>query len=275
MSEIIPTKICKGILCKGTEKNITEFSPKSKICKKCVCHNTKEYYKKNNRPYRLKKNELKSEAKCVQCGCNDIRLLEFDHLDKKNFNICKNFSKESIVKEANLTQFLCVWCHRLKSREQMDEKKEQKSFEITDRPTNPNDGKPCVGDLCQGKLQYHTMFYNMKKKSYCKICYSYKGRLVRELNGNFVNNLKLQLKECELCKIAVTEETVCCFDFDHLRDKTVNVSILVRLNSNRTKQIEEEAKKCRLLCCKCHRIVTAEQFKFNYEVPQNPTPPIE
>lgn len=274
MSEIIPTKLCKGPLCKGIEKSTTEFSPKSRNCKKCVCHTTKEYYKKNNRPYKLKKNELKSNAKCVQCGCNDIRLLEFDHLSEKNFNICKNFSKKSISKEASLTQFLCVWCHRLKSREQMDETKSNLTFEIIDRPTNPNDGLPCIGELCEGKLQFNHLFYTTKT-TYCKVCVSYKARLNRDKNNNFVRNLKLQLKECELCKIAVTEETVCCFDFDHLRDKTVNISILVRLNSDKTKQIEEEAKKCRLLCCKCHRIVTAEQFNFNYEVPQIPTPPIE
>lgn len=60
-----------------------------------------------------------------------------------------------------------------------------------------------------------------------------------------------------------------------IEKSTTEFSMLVRLNGDKTKQIEEEAKKCRLLCCKCHRIVTAEQFNFNYEVPQIPTPPIE
>ena len=86
--------MCKGPLCKGIDKPTTEFSPKSKICKVCNCHKIKEYYKKNNRAYRLKKNELKSEAKCVQCGCNDMRLLDFDHLGEKNFTIAKSFSSE-------------------------------------------------------------------------------------------------------------------------------------------------------------------------------------
>jgi hypothetical protein len=84
-------KLCKGPLCNGIEKPLTDFSPRQSQCKKCVCHKTKEYYKLHDRHYRVFKNE-----------------------GEKNINIFKSFSKAAIEKELALTQVLCAWCHRLK-----------------------------------------------------------------------------------------------------------------------------------------------------------------
>lgn len=262
----IQTKMCKGPLCNGTQKILTDFSGKYSICKKCSCHKIKEHYKKNGRAYRNCKNEIKTNSKCVQCGCDDIRLLEFDHTGNKNMNISKSFSKNKIQEEVKLTQILCLWCHRLKTRADLDKQMTEKDFSINERPTTETDGLKCVGDLCQGQLQFKTMFYDMKKKSYCKVCYAYKARLQRQQNYEFLINMKLEQKECALCKKEVTRDTATCFDFDHLRDKETTLSILVRKSGNTQKQMTEEAKKCRLLCCCCHRIVTAEQLNFNFDV---------
>lgn len=262
------TKICKGLLCEGKEQPIINFSSKHSQCKKCECHKIKEYYKINNRSYRKTKNIIKEKSSCVVCGCNDIRLLDFDHLGEKNITIAKSFSSKKIKTESLITQILCVWCHRLKSREQMNEVKEKltSKFNIEKRPTNKEEGRPCVGTICKGELQYFENFNDSRKKkiSYCKICLAYTARMKREHNFNFNNNLKISKKECELCKIEVTEENVCCFDFDHLRDKSINISLLTRINKDTTQQILEESKKCRLLCCKCHRIHTAEQLGYNF-----------
>jgi hypothetical protein len=264
------TKICKGPLCEGKEHPITNFSSKGSQCKKCNCHKIKEYYKINNRSYRKAKNIIKEKSSCVVCGCNDIRLLEFDHLGEKNIMIGKSFSSEKIKEEVKLTQILCVWCHRLKSREQMDKLKDKLTlkFNIDKRPINNEEGRSCIGPICKGELQYFENFNNSRKRkiSYCKICLAYNARIKREHNFNFNNNLKLSKKECEICKIQVTEENVCCFDFDHLHDKSVNISFLTRINKDTTQQMLEESKKCRLLCCKCHRIHTAEQLNYNYSV---------
>lgn len=263
-----PTKSCRGPLCgDGTEKPITEFSPKTRICKPCNNYSTKEYYKLHDRPYRKFKNEIKANSKCAECGCDDIRVLDFDHMGTKNFNICKSFSKEKIKNELQHTQVLCIWCHRLKTRKdikiQMDKLAEK--YTITDRPTTKEEGKTCKGLLCNGQLQYHSEFYNMKKKTYCKICYSYASRCARIKNYEFVIDLKLELKECEICKVEVTNETAHCFDFDHLYDKICNISNLVIKNTDATDKILEESKKCRLLCCKCHRIHTASQLNYKYD----------
>jgi hypothetical protein len=258
-------KICKGTLCNGKELPLEDFSPSLKICKKCNCHNIKEYYKKNNRPYRKFKNDIKEKSECVKCGCNDISLLEFDHIDKKNITISKNFSKKTIENELQYVQILCIWCHRLKTRDQMDELKEvnNQKYNIISRPTNEKEGNICNGPLCEGKLQFLDKFYNSRK--ICIQCNSYVSRSKREANLEFLNQMKLNKKECELCKIQVTKETTCCFDYDHLGDKNANLSVIVRLNKDTRQQMIDESKKCRLLCCKCHKIVTTTDYNFNYE----------
>lgn len=260
------TKICKGPLCNGTEKAITDFSPTLRICKACNNHSTKEYYKENGRPYRKYRNEVKSKAKCAECGCNDIRVLDFDHLGIKNITIGQAFSKERIKNELQYTQVLCIWCHRLKTRKdieiQMEKSAEQ--YTITDRPTTEDNAKTCAGPLCKGELQYHSKFYNTKKKTYCKICQSYRAKLNRLKNYEFLTNLKLELEKCELCEIQVTKETATCFDFDHLRDKTCSISNYVRINHDTSDKMLAESEKCRLLCCKCHRIHTASQLSYKY-----------
>jgi hypothetical protein len=256
-------KVCKGPLCNSTDVLRTDFSPKSSICKKCLCYRTKQYYLKNDRPYRKYKNQLKREGSCVTCGCTDIRLLEFDHMGHKTMTISHSFSKSAIQKESTSTQFLCVWCHRLKSRKQLDLIKEKTNLQYTilDRPS---EGKACKGLLCKGQLRNMADFYT-PKNGMCKVCQSYGDRQQRESNYTFLQQLKLDIGECEQCKIEVTDDTTCCFDFDHLRDKTCMLSNFVRKNSDTTADILEESKKCRLLCCKCHRIVTASDFNYTYE----------
>lgn len=260
-------KLCNGPLCNGTEKPITDFSPKASQCKKCICHKTKEYYKKHDRPYRVFKNEIKSNSKCAECGNSDMRVLDFDHnKGEKNINICKSFSKSAIENELQYVQVLCAWCHRLKSRKEMDKKTKiiEEKFNITERPLTKEEGKPCVGKICNGKLQFHNMFYDMEKKSYCKICEAWRTKVTRKNNYDFLKQQKLDAKECYLCKKQVTEDTLCCFDYDHINpeEKSVQVSIYVRMSYNTSKKMLEEIKKCRLLCCNCHRIHTTEQFKY-------------
>ena len=155
------TKICKGPLCNGIEKSITDFSPSLRICKSCNNYKTKEYYKENDRPYRKYKNEIKANSKCVECGCDDIRVLDFDHLGTKNINICKSFSKEHIKNELQYTQVLCVWCHRLKTRKDIEiqMKKKDEQYIISERPTKKEESKTCAGLLCEGQLQYLINFF--------------------------------------------------------------------------------------------------------------------
>jgi hypothetical protein len=258
-------KPCRGPLCNGIEKPVTDFSPKASQCKKCVCHKTKEYYKINDRPYRVFKNEIKANSKCAECGNSDMRVLDFDHnKGEKNINICKSFSKSAIKNELSLTQILCTWCHRLKTRKEFDTniQKNDEKFNIIERPKTKEDGKPCSGKICNGQLQFHNMFYEMKKKSYCKICIAWHCKMARLQNHEFIKQQKLDAKACQLCKKEVTENTLCCFDYDHLEYKTKNVSLFVLRGYDTSQKMLEEIQKCRLLCCNCHRIHTTTQLNY-------------
>ena len=234
------------------------------MCRQCNCHKIKEHYKKNNRAYRKAKNVVKEKGACIECACNDIRLLEFDHLENKNITIAKSFSTKKIEEEVKLTQILCIWCHRNKTRKTLDLLKENNNhkFNITNRPENLEEGKKCYGLLCKRQLQYKTQFYTTSK--ICKNCMAYKTRITTEQNRNYVIELKLEHKECKICKLEVTKENSHCFDFDHLENKIESISSIARRPNDTREKILEESKKCRLLCCKCHKIVTTKDFNFNY-----------
>ena len=75
---------------------------------------------------------------------------------------------------------------------------------------------------------------------------------------SYIDNLKIDIGSCQICSKYVTLETVSFFEFDHIdpSNKIDNISNMVGLNKQ---LINEEIVKCRLLCCKCHRIHTIEQ----------------
>ena len=78
-----------------------------------------------------------------------------------------------------------------------------------------------------------------------------------------VNAIKLKIGECQQCKRKVQDGELCAYDFDHLDEKTKTECIgtmvhrypLVKFFS----LIDDEVKKCRLLCCNCHMKHTNEQ----------------
>ena len=81
----------------------------------------------------------------------------------------------------------------------------------------------------------------------------------------YVNAIKLKIGECQLCKRKVQDNNLCAFDFDHLdeRTKTEGISQMVdRYPLKKFKSlIDDEVKKCRLLCSNCHIKHTNEQKK--------------
>lgn len=63
---------------------------------------------------------------CEYCGFNDIRALEFDHIDQntKSFGIARALSDclkwETILAEINKCRLLCANCHRIRTAEQQN-----------------------------------------------------------------------------------------------------------------------------------------------------------
>lgn len=65
---------------------------------------------------------FKKTQKCKECGNDDWRVLDFDHLGDKTFNISDGmrwgYSKEKILNEVVKCQVLCANCHRIKTFEE-------------------------------------------------------------------------------------------------------------------------------------------------------------
>jgi hypothetical protein len=95
-----------------------------------------EHYQKNKELYqarqkaRLNKardyvNDIKKASKCVDCGEDNWKCLDFDHVDpkKKTKGISKmvrsRFSTERIQKEIDKCEIRCSNCHRIRTYDEM------------------------------------------------------------------------------------------------------------------------------------------------------------
>lgn len=110
----------------GKEKSIEEFANAGvvkgvqyyrKRCKSCY-YEFKQIRKRKMRKLFV---EFKKQFSCVECGMDDIRVLDFDHLDpfKKSFNVGDairlGLSFDKVMAEAAKCQVLCANCHRIKT----------------------------------------------------------------------------------------------------------------------------------------------------------------
>lgn len=99
----------------GVIKDITYFRH---ICKFCYSE-SKVVKKKAIRDWIV---EYKKTLKCVNCGNNDFRVLDFDHLEEKLFNIADasrlGYSLKVLKEEIAKCQILCANCHRIKTYEE-------------------------------------------------------------------------------------------------------------------------------------------------------------
>jgi len=267
---------CVGPLCNGVVKPLTEFHKNNyRECIECRKHHDTIHYKIQGKAYRREKTRLKMDQKCIECGCDDIELLEFDHIEpeKKTLNIGRSSSAKKIIKEAELTKFLCVWCHRLRTFKDTVEKikKSQEDYEYTEEENNEEIivgcSKTCNGPLCKGKKRNHERFYKSKNKynAYCKKCHNFNDMIKRRKNAKIIDNEKLKIGKCNECHKEVTDETLCGFDFDHLDQTTklYTIASLRQSTKNIVDIIKAEIKKCQLLCCNCHKKKTVEQLGYH------------
>lgn len=98
-------------------------------CKSCHSEYRKKHYEKNKEKYidKASKNKIKyrqeyydwlSTKQCVDCGNSDIRVLEQDHLENKEFNISSKvgvMSLKSMMDELNKCEVVCANCHRIRT----------------------------------------------------------------------------------------------------------------------------------------------------------------
>ncbi len=139
----------------GIDKPLELFYHKNKIrnkyhsqCKDCYAVKRKYFYDahyaKYGDAYRLRARVRKANTKrdrqdkmaeymvgkgCEHCGIDDIRVLDFDHLDPKlkSFSIARaineSYSWDKILEEIKKCRILCANCHRIRTAEQYNWRK--------------------------------------------------------------------------------------------------------------------------------------------------------
>jgi len=243
--------ICYSILCNGQVKQLEEFVKNKNICLACNGYHRKKSRSKNADAYLRTKFKFKMGKSCEKCGCDDIYMLDFDHLDKsaKEYEISQVYSSKKIISEITKTRTLCIWCHRLHTQQQIEEqiKKTKDDYEYTYEEDNEiidsSNYKICKGLLCNGRKRNEKHFYFKKKEKYhynkCKKCTKYQFHLIRCKNREYLKKIKLKIQKCKQCMKEVTYDTTCCFDFDHInpKNKAINVQNVIKILVERLQHV--------------------------------------
>jgi len=201
-------------------------------CKECRAkhkiHWNRNGSNSNNRKINFYIN-LKKGQKCIDCGIDDYRLLEFDHIDpnmKKNC-VRRMSNIQDMKEEAEKCKVRCSRCHRIKTFKDRYIEIDQDFL----------DNKPKSTDTSN----YHK-WRRMKAKS-------------------IVENKRTEIGQCQICGWYDKNHPY-CFDFDHI-DRIQKNECISRLCSTATlKKLIIELEKCRLLCANCHRLYTLTQMDY-------------
>ena len=103
-------------------------------CKNCQKDYRKKHYISNRKKYIDKSKRLRKKYRkqfyswmqdkyCKDCGNSDFRVLEFDHLEDKKYNISERIGAqtlESLMIEINKCDIVCANCHRIRTCKQFD-----------------------------------------------------------------------------------------------------------------------------------------------------------
>lgn len=98
-----------------------------------------------------------------------------------------------------------------------------------------------------------------KRGSYCKKCESRKNLERKAISRKDKDKEKLRLialigGSCSRCGLTPSDEwPLACFDFHHKNDKKFSISQAIKSSKHLNGHIEEEIKKCIVLCSNCHK----------------------
>lgn len=118
---------------------------------------------------------------------------------------------------------------------------------------------------CQ--TRYNQAWYIKNKEAQLARCTERRKRVGNEVK-EFIRLEKS--KPCTDCKNAFPP---CAMDFDHLRDKLVDLNVAVKRNWP-IERVKEEIAKCELVCAVCHRIRTQNRLCPSSSVGSEPRIPI-
>jgi len=110
-----------------------------------------------------------------------------------------------------------------------------------------------------------------KVRPLCRFChaiYTQSQRVISKRHvkkRRYVEDIKMRIGCCQVCKRKVTPETLCAFDFNHLDTETKRDNIGTMVGSYGLKDffkyIDREIELCNLECANCHRKHTNSQIK--------------
>ena len=156
-----------------------------------------EWHKKN----RKFKKQLKENISCEMCGESNNILLDFAHYDRNNkkLQFSNSVSIDSMKSELKKGRFLCVWCHRIETENEIkDIRKVIDEFAYSDNYVLGNLSHKCGGKLCRGKSRNENEFCLSEIKSkaiskHCRKCYGYNQSL-RKIRGlDFIKKKKKEI----------------------------------------------------------------------------------
>jgi hypothetical protein len=89
------------------------------------------------------------------------------------------------------------------------------------------------------------------------------SQIYRAKHKHFIDTIKVNIGSCNFCMLTVTLETCSFFEFDHI-DPSQKSNTISNLIGHKKSTILAEIEKCRLLCCRCHRLRTIKQMQDKY-----------
>lgn len=163
----------------------------------------------------------KKEQSCIDCGLQDFRVIEADHVRGQKVHNLGEYSYwachggiQAMQKELEKCEARCKICHTIMTKERSNLKR-----------------------LREGRKQ----------------------RPDRERRRNKINAIKLSIGACVECNRKVTPKNCCAFDFDHRDEEKKMIGIANLVYKSQTfydEHLRSEITKCQLLCANCHKIKT-------------------
>jgi hypothetical protein len=117
--------------------------------------------------------------------------------------------------------------------------------------------KKCISEAHKEHYSQHKSYYKTKAKKHT--------REYRKRNLQVILDY-LEKHPCVDC--GETDPIV--LEFDHIKNKSLNISIMWSRNTSPVKDILDEISKCEVRCANCHRRKTAKQLGW-YKILENET----
>lgn len=293
----------------GVERPIAEFATRRKAhgtlqswCRACHREYAASRYARFTSEQRERKNattrRLKGEARarlwrhlasqrCVDCGEDDVLVLDFDHRRAKRANVADLISNsapwEIVSAEIAKCEIRCANCHRRQTaarriaaprptatRKAQDVRPQRlTAANRFDAPSSAGEHADEVPVVCKRSDR-------ALRQPWCRPCHNAQKRKHYRLNGpkerarTLARHHRLVAENApRLRRYLVEHPCVDCgesdpvvLEFDHIRDKRIEVPRMLWSGAPWT-QIALEIAKCEVRCANCHRRRTARQQGFD------------